>query len=412
MYSKKINIDLIKKIKESFSKEIKETPLEYSGRLSKKYGCKIFLKREDLQLVRSYKIRGAFNAINKLGKNREAGVVCSSAGNHAQGVALACKIFKVSGHIFMPKTTPMQKIERTKKFGGRYVKVILEGDVFDEAQKEALKFSREKGMNYIAPFDNMKVISGNSTIGLEILAQMSDLKEVPDIVIVPIGGGGLISGIASYIKKINPKIKIIGVEASGSASMSEAIKNNSPVELSKIDTFADGVAVRKVGKLTFDIVKKTVDDIIIVPENRISATILKLLKEEGIILEPAGALSINAIRDIPKKQLKNKTVVCVLSGGNLDFNRLPDIKERYLKFKGLKKHLTVFFPQRPSALKEFVNCLGKNDNIVYFHYSESEGIWGEARIAIETNKKENFGKLYKKLNKAKIRFLENGKNRI
>ncbi len=407
MYSKKINAQEIEKAKEKFSEIVKETPLQYSARLSKKYGCSFFLKREDLQVIRSYKIRGAFNAISNLEeKNRVKGVVCASAGNHAQGVAVACKFFKATGFIFMPKTTPLQKIERTKKFGGRYVQVILEGDSFDDAQKKALEFSSRKKISYIAPFDNENTIIGNGTIGLEILKQMGDKKI--DAVVVPIGGGGLISGIGSYIKEKSPNTKIIGVEANGSASMKEAFKKGRPVELKKVETFADGVAVKKIGDINFKIAKKVVDELMTVPENRVCATILKLLKEEGIILEPAGALSINAVRDFSKKELKNKNIVCILSGGNLDFNRLPNIKERYLSYKGLKKYLIVNFPQRPKALREFVDCLGDEDNVVDIYYSEAEGQWGEARINIQTTKKKNFEKLYKKLNKANIKFRENG----
>jgi len=405
MYSQKINAKAIEEAKEKFSNIIQETPLEYSARLSKKYGCNFFFKREDLQVIRSYKIRGAFNSINNLNeKDRKKGVVCASAGNHAQGVAVACNFFKATGFIFMPKTTPLQKIERTKKFGGKYTQIILEGDSFDDAQKKALEFSDIKKLIYIAPFNNQDTIIGNGTVGLEILKQIKG--EQLDMIFVPIGGGGLISGIGTYIKERSPNTKIIGVEANGSASMKEAFKRNKPVKLEKIDTFADGVAVKKVGGMTFKIAKKVIDKIMVVPENRVCATILKLLKEEGIILEPAGALSINAVRDFSKIDLKNKNVVCVLSGGNLDFNRLPNIKERYLYYKGLKKYLIVNFPQRPNALREFVNCLGNEDNVVDIYYSESEGQWGEARINIQTGKKENFDKLYKKLNRANIKFRE------
>ncbi len=407
MYSKKITNDKIRRAKENFSKIIRETPLEYSARLSKKYGGNIFLKREDQQIIRSYKIRGAFNNISALSdKQRAKGVVCASAGNHAQGVAVACKDFKIKGYIFMPKVTPVQKIERTKSFGGKYVQVILEGDTFDSAQKGALNFARKRKMKYIAPFDDVNTIIGAGTIGLEIFQQIQENNKEIDMVLVPIGGGGLISGVSSYLKNINKNVKIIGVEAQGSASMDASIKANKIVELKTVDTFADGVAVKKVGKITFDLVKKYVDKIDMVPENRIPATILKLLKEEGIILEPAGALSINTLRDFSKKELANKNIVCILSGGNLDFDRLPNIKERYLIYKGLKKHLILKLPHRPGALREFVNCLGAEDNIVYIYYSTSDEQWGDVRIAIQTTKKINFNKMFKKMAKANIIFKE------
>ena len=407
MYSKKITVRKIQEARKNFPKIIKRTPLEYSERLSKKYGGNIYLKREDRQKIRSYKIRGAFNAISNLTADQQKkGVVCASAGNHAQGVAMTCRNLKIRGYIFMPKVTPSQKIERTKSFGGKYVKVVLRGDSFDEAQQSAINFCKKKKMNYIAPFDDINTIIGAGTIGMEIAEQMQEIGEQIDMVIVPIGGGGLISGVSAYLKEINSKVEIVGVEAEGSAGMSASLRTGKIVELSEVNTFADGVAVKRVGKITFNLTKKNVDRINVVSENRISATILKLLKEEGVILEPAGALSINTLRDFSRKELEGKNIVCILSGGNLDFDRLPDIKERYLIYKGLKKHFTLNLPHRPGALREFLDCLGPDDNIVYIHYSTSNEQWGNVRIGIQTTKKNNFNKIFQVLKKTGMQLIE------
>ena len=411
MYSKKINVKKIQEARKKFPKIIKKTSLEYSERLSKKYGGNIYLKREDQQEIRSYKIRGAFNAINSLTpKQQNQGVVCASAGNHAQGVAITCRNLKIKGYIFMPKVTPIQKIERTKSFGGKYIKIVLQGDAFDEAQKAALDFCKKEKMNYIAPFDDVNTIIGAGTIGMEIMEQMQEINQKIDMVIVPIGGGGLISGVSAYLKETDPNIMVVGVEAEGNASMTASLQAGKVIELEKVDTFVDGVAVKQVGRITFNLTRKNVDKINVIPENRIAATILKLLKEEGVILEPAGALSINALRDFSIKELNGKNIVCILSGGNLDFNRLPNIKERYLIYKGLKKHLILNLPHRPSALREFLNCLTPNDNIVYIHYSTSDEQWGDVRVGIQTPKKTNFDKIFKAIKKTGMKLTEVNKH--
>ncbi len=410
MYSKKVNAEKIQEARNNFPKIIKKTPLEFSERLSKKYGGNIYLKREDQQKIRSYKIRGAFNAINSLTpEQQKKGVVCASAGNHAQGVAITCNNLKIKGYVFMPKVTPSQKIERTKSFGGKYVEVVLQGDTFDEAQKGAMNFCKRKKMSYIAPFDDVSTIVGAGTIGMEIVEQMEEIGKQVDMVIVPIGGGGLISGVSAYLKEINPKVKIIGVEAEGSAGMTASLQAGKVIELPEVNTFADGVAVKRVGRITFNLTKENVDKINVVPEDRIPGTILKLLKEEGVILEPAGALSINTLRDFSRKELNGKNVICILSGGNFDFDRLPDIKERYLIYKGLKKHFTLNLPHRPGALKEFLNCLGPDDNIVYIHYSTSNEQWGNVRIGIQTSKKANFNKIFQAIKKTGMKLVEVGK---
>ena len=399
---KELSVESIEKAKSNFSKIIKKTPLDHNTRLSKKYKCKVYLKREDRQLVRSYKIRGAYNAICCLTtKERKKGVVCASAGNHAQGVALTCRHFKIKGTIFMPRTTPMQKVTRTKKFGKNFIEIRLVGDTFDEAYNESIKFSKKQNSNFIHPFDDIKTIIGQGTIASEIL---DELEEPIDYLIVPIGGGGLISGLSVYFKTISPNTKIIGVEPNGSAGMYESIKASKVIELPEIDTFVDGVAVKKVGGKTFKIVEKNVDKIIKIPENRICTSMLDFLQEEGIILEPAGTLSVDVLKDL-KEEIEGKTVVSIVSGGNFDFERLPIIKERSLKYEGLKKYYVIEFAQRPGALGDFLKLLGPDDDIVRFEYlKKTIKEKGPALVGIETKNPKNFERLKKRFENNNIKY--------
>jgi len=373
-----------------------ETPLLKNLNLSSKYKANIHLKREDLQLVRSYKIRGAYNKISSLSKELLAkGIVCASAGNHAQGVAYSCSKLKCFGKIYMPETTPRQKIKQVKMFGGEYVEIILTGDTFDDASAKANADAQEHGQTIIHPFDNPKIIEGQGTIGLEILQQFN---EPIDYLFLPIGGGGLASGVGAWIKEFSPNTKIIGVEPEGAPSMKMAFEKKDNVALDTIDRFVDGAAVRKVGDLTWKICEKVLDRIVIVPEGLICSSILQMYNEDAIVAEPAGALSIAALQ-LMKKEIKGKNVVCVLSGSNNDITRMEEIKERSLLYEGLKHYFMVRFPQRSGALKEFVNdVLDAGDDITHFeYYKKSSREKGPAVIGIEVQKPSDLQRLQERM---------------
>tara|TARA_R110002050_G_scaffold94765_3_gene197353 strand:+ start:91351 stop:92616 length:1266 start_codon:yes stop_codon:yes gene_type:complete len=344
------------------------TPLSQSLRYSKQYNANILLKREDLQQVRSYKIRGAYNKISSL-TNKEAsnGVVCASAGNHAQGVALSCKLLKINGTIYMPAPTPNQKIEQVKMFGEDYIEIKLVGDTFDDASHAAMLECDALKKTFIHPFNDPKVIEGQATIALEILEQAT---EPIDYVFIAVGGGGLASGLSTVFKTLSPNTKIIGVEPEGAPSMSVSIKNNKNTELDHIEKFIDGAAVKRVGDLTFDICKINLDAMVTVPEGKVCETILELYNKDAIVVEPAGALSISVL-DFYAEEIKGKNVVCVVSGSNNDITRTSEIKERALLYANLKHYFIVKFPQRAGALKEFVvDILGPNDDITHFQYAK------------------------------------------
>lgn len=405
-----LNIESIVKAKKDFSRIVKETKLEYNRRLSKKYKCNVFLKREDTQIVRSYKIRGAYNAINSIPeKSKAKGVVCASAGNHAQGVAICCRYFKIKGTIFMPKTTPVQKIQRTKKFGKSFVEIKLVGDTFDDAQKEAIAFSNRAGSTFVHPFNDVKTMIGQGTIGLEILKQAS----APiDYLVVPIGGGGLISGIGAYFKYKSPHTKLIGVEPLGAPSMSDSIDFGKPLELEKMDTFVDGAAVKKPGEKTFRIVQDIVQKIYKIPEGRLCGTMLDFLQKDGIILEPAGGLSIDALKDM-KDEIRGKTVVCVVSGGNFDFERLSAVKEKFLKYEGLKRYYIIEFPQRSGSLRDFLDILSPDEDIVRFEYlKKTIKEKGPALVGIESKNLKSFETLNKRFDKNGIEYKDITNNEI
>jgi len=373
------------------------TPLIHNMQHSKKFECNIMFKREDLQQVRSYKIRGAYNKIASLTDTEiENGIVCASAGNHAQGVALSCKLLKIKGTIFMPSPTPNQKIEQVKMFGEDYIDVILVGDSFDDAYHAAMKQCEELNKTFIHPFNDEKVIEGQATVGLEIIDQT---KTHPiHYVFVPIGGGGLSAGLSSVFKELSPQTKIIGVEPKGAPSMSTSIKNNRNTELNHIENFVDGAAVKRVGDLTFEICKETLHDVITVDEGKICQTILELYNKEAIVAEPAGALSIAAL-DMYKDEIKGKNVVCIISGSNNDITRTAEIKERALLYSNLKHYFIVKFPQRAGALKEFVvEILGPNDDIAHFEYTKkSNRDTGSAVVGIELKSPEDLEPLITKM---------------
>lgn len=345
------------------------TPLDFNRYLSERYGASIYIKRENEQRVRSFKIRGAYYAISQLTDVDKAnGVVCASAGNHAQGVAYTCKEMQIPATIFMPITTPQQKIGQVKFFGGEFVEIRLVGDTFDESAKAAMKYTKETGKTFIDPFDDPNVQAGQGTVAYEILEEAEEQSVSFDQLLVPVGGGGLIAGVSAYLKDQAPEIKIVGVEASGARSMKAAFDKGRPVKLEHIDKFADGIAVQKVGKTTYEVARKNVDQLIAVDEGRISETILDLYSKLGIVAEPAGAATIAAL-EVIKDQIKGQTICCIISGGNNDINRMPEMEERALIYEGIKHYFVVNFPQRPGALREFVNhILGPNDDITRFEY--------------------------------------------
>jgi len=379
-----------------------KTPLQLHRKLSQKFGAQIYLKREDLQVVRSYKLRGAYNLIQSLSDDqRKRGVVCASAGNHAQGVAFACNHLGIKGRIYMPVITPKQKINQVKMFGGMNIEIVLIGDTFDECQSHALEYTKANNMVFIPPFDDLRVIEGQGTVGKEILEELSDI----DLIFIPIGGGGLCAGVGQYFKIRSPKTKIVGVEPLGAPSMKEALKAGKPVVLEKIQRFVDGASVKKVGDITFELTKDVLTDVILVPEGKVSTTILQLYNEDAIVAEPAGALSIAALDQYADK-LKGKKVVCIVSGGNNDIDRMQEIKERSLLYEGLKHYFIVRFAQRPGALKEFVNdILGPNDDIVRFEFIQKNNKeTGPALIGIEVKSKEEFDSLIKRMDERKLNY--------
>lgn len=396
MSNREIDLQDVYEAERNLKGIINKTPLEYNERLSELYDARIFLKREDLQPVRSYKIRGAYNKISSLtNAQRKNGIVAASAGNHAQGVALACKKLKINGVIFMPVTTPSQKIVQVQIHGNSFVEVKLIGDAFDEAFKASMVYSKENDMEFVHPFDDMKIIAGQATVGLEILSQ---IDENIDILFAPLGGGGLVSGVSSVFKEKSSSTKIIAVEPENATSMKEAVENGSPVTLQEIDTFVDGAAVKRVGDITYEICSHLVSEYTDVPVGKICTTILEMYNRDGIITEPAGVLSVSAL-DKFKYEIKGKTVVCVISGGNNDITRMEDIKEKSLMYEGLKHYFVVTFPQRAGALKEFLlEVLGDNDDITFFEYSKKTSrSTGPAVVGILLKQKEDFEPLVERM---------------
>lgn len=376
-----------------------QTPLDYDPYLSEKYAARIFIKRENEQRVRSFKIRGAYYAISQLSQEeKERGVVCASAGNHAQGVAYTCREMQIPATIFMPITTPQQKIGQVQFFGGSYVTIKLVGDTFDESAQAAQNYTAQEEKTFIDPFDNPNVQAGQGTVAVEILEEANRQGIQFDQILVPVGGGGLIAGVSTYLKDQAPEIDIIGVEASGARSMKAAFDKGRPVKLEHIDKFADGIAVQKVGASTYEVARKYVDRLIGVDEGWISETIIDLYSKQGIVAEPAGASAIAAL-EVVKEDIKGKTICCIISGGNNDINRMPEMEERALIYAGLKHYFVVNFPQRPGALREFVNdILGPNDDITRFEYIKraNKGT-GPVLIGITLGQKDDFSQFISRL---------------
>ncbi|CAM4263886.1 MAG: threonine ammonia-lyase IlvA [Paenibacillus macerans] len=400
-----VGMEDIVKAHHVLSEVVVRTPLQLDATLSLRYGCNVYLKREDLQVVRSFKIRGAYNMIRSLQpEDLQRGIVCASAGNHAQGVAFSCNALGIRGKIFMPSTTPNQKVKQVKRFGGDHVEVVLTGDTYDDAYEEAMKACTEGGMTFIHPFDDPKIVAGNGTIGMEI---MESLNVPADYVFVTIGGGGLVSGVGTYLKTVSPQTKVIGVEPAGAASMTEALKQKQVVTLEAIDKFVDGAAVKRVGDLNYEICAKILDDIVQVPEGKACTTILELYNDSAIVVEPAGALPVSAL-DMYRDQIRGKNVVCIISGGNNDIDRMQEMKERSLIYEGLKHYFLINFPQRAGALREFLEqVLGPNDDITRFEYTKKHNKEnGPALVGIELSDKADYEALIGRMASKGIAYTE------
>jgi len=369
------------------------TPLLRNVHLSERFGADIWLKREDLGPVRSYKLRGAYNAMRQ--QPDQDLFVCASAGNHAQGVAFMCRHLGVKGVIFMPVTTPQQKIQKTRMFGGDQVEIHLIGDYFDVTLTAAQEWCASNGGHFLSPFDDRHVIEGQASVAVEIEAQ---LGTAPDFVLLPVGGGGMSSGVATWF---GDRSHCIFVEPAGGACLRAALAAGHPVTLDHVDTFVDGAAVGRIGALPFELLKHVpLSDSVILEEDRISATIIEMLNVEGIVLEPAGALAVEALGEV-QAQIRGKTVVCVTSGGNFDFERLPEVKERAQRYSGVKKYFILRLPQRPGALRDFLDILGPEDDIARFEYmKKSARNFGSVLIGIETGAPENFARLFARLDDA------------
>ena len=396
-------VEAIEKASSVLEEILEPTPFQKNQNLSSLYEANIFLKREDLQMVRSYKIRGAYNKIRSIDPDSmQNGIVCASAGNHAQGVAFSCSKLKIMGSIFMPTTTPKQKIEQVRMFGKEYIEIILTGDTFDAANSAAIRFAKENDKTFIPPFDDPKVMEGQGTIGREILNQS---KVKLDYIFVPIGGGGLASGLGSYIRKMSPDTKIIGVEPAGAPCMKAAIEAGKVVKLEQIDKFVDGAAVQEAGSLTYQVCKEVLDDIVVVPEGAVCTTIIQMYNKSAIVVEPAGALSSAALRFYADK-IKGKNVACIVSGSNNDITRMEEIREKSLLYEGLKHYFIVNFPQKSGEILSFIrDVIGPEDDLVYIQYiKKTNKNFGPALIGIELARKEDFKGLTDRMDKHGISY--------
>ncbi len=394
------SLEHIRAAAERLSSVVTHTPLQENSHLSEQYQARILLKREDLQIVRSYKIRGAYNKMATLSEEERArGVVCASAGNHAQGVAFACRRMQVKGAIFMPGTTPAQKVKQVGLFGREWVDIHLVGDTFDDSYAASLEFEKAHGAIFVHPFDDLKVIEGQGTVGLEIL---EDTDMPIDYLLMAIGGGGLASGVSAVFKSLSPATKLIGVEPLGAPSLKRSLEANEVVTLEDIDKFVDGAAVKRIGDLTFEICRQNLDDVLLIPEGKVCSAILQLYNEEAIVAEPAGALTIAAL-DAVREEIKGKTVVVLISGGNNDITRTEEIRERSLLYEGRKHYFIVRFPQRAGALRDFLNVLGPRDDIARFEYvKKTNKEQGPALIGIELADPADFQPLIERMEQGRI----------
>lgn len=392
-----------------------ETPLQLNEHLSVRYGAQVYLKREDLSPVRSYKIRGAFNFFRKIIAQKGTGnsFVCASAGNHAQGFAFVCRHFGVQGTVFMPVTTPQQKIDKTRIFGGEFVKIRLVGDIFDQCYRAAQDYARDSGAILVPPFDHADIIEGQATVAAEIAAQLGSGVH-PDLVVLPVGGGGLAAGVTGYLEGDVPDDGFLFCEPEGAPSLRRSLEAGEVITLDQVDNFVDGAAVGRIGDLNFDHLRKfRPEQAMLLSENAICVTIIDMLNVEGVVLEPAGALSITALEALGREKLQGKTVVAVVSGGNFDFERLPDVKERAMRHRGLKKYFILRMAQRPGALRDFLNLLGPEDDISRFEYlKKSARNFGSILIGIETKAPENFDVLKAAFDRVGLRYQDITENEI
>ena len=396
-------VEAIEKASGVLEEILEPTPFQKNQNLSDIYGADVYLKREDLQMVRSYKIRGAYNKIRSIApESMQNGIVCASAGNHAQGVAFSCSKLQIMGSIFMPVTTPKQKIEQVRMFGREYIEIILTGDTFDAANSAAIKYAKENDKTFIPPFDDPKVMEGQGTIGREILNQC---KEKLDYIFVPIGGGGLASGLGSYIRQMSPETKIIGVEPGGAPCMKEAIKAGKVIKLEHIDKFVDGAAVQEAGALTYEVCKEVLDDIIVVPEGAVCTTIIQMYNKSAIVVEPAGALAAAALRFYADK-IKGKKVACIVSGSNNDITRMEEIREKSLLYEGLKHYFIVNFPQKSGVIVSFIrDILGPTDDLVHIQYTKKTNKnSGPALVGIELASKDDFEPLLQRMDAQGLKY--------
>ncbi|MEL7429073.1 MAG: threonine ammonia-lyase IlvA [Pseudomonadota bacterium] len=408
-------VEAVRVVHERLADVLEPTPLQHNQYLSDMHGADIWLKREDLSPVRSYKIRGAYSFLmDALDRDPDQKVfVCASAGNHAQGFAHACRAFNRKGVIFMPQTTPQQKVMKTSSFGAPNVEIRLVGDGFDAANEAALEFCAESGGLMVPPFDHPRIICGQATVGKEICEQLPADKHL-DRIIMPVGGGGLSSGVSAYFRGIGLDCRFTFVEPDKAPSLRESILSGERLRLSDIDNFVDGAAVARIGKNNFDLLKHfSADDVLLAPTDGVCATMIEMLNVEGVVLEPAGALAIDALKRLPKEDIRGKTIICVASGGNFDFERLPEVKERALRFTGLKKYFILQFPQRPGALRDFLMMLSPEDDIARFEYlKKSARNFGTVLIGIETTKAENFDRLTANMDDRGMRWQDITENEI
>lgn len=387
------------------SATIAPTPLQYCPRLSHLTGAEIYLKREDLQDVRSYKIRGAVNAISQLSDaQRAAGIVAASAGNHAQGVAFACRSMGIPGRIYVPAATPKQKRDRIKVHGGNMVELVVTGANFDEASAAAHDYAEETGATIIEPFAARDTIVGQGTVAAEILSQLSAMGKSPDTIVVPVGGGGLISGILSYLADMSPRTAVVGVEPAGAPSLNAALKAEKPVTLDAVDPFVDGAAVKRIGDINYQIIEKNLGRLhpLVVSEGAVCTEMIELYQNEGIIAEPAGALSVTALSEL--KLGTDDIVVCIISGGNNDLLRYAEVVERSLVHRGLKHYFLVNFPQEPGQLRSFLSdILGPDDDITLFEYlKRNNRETGTALIGLQLGRASDFDGLVERMNASRI----------
>ncbi|WP_435693937.1 threonine ammonia-lyase [Rhizobium lusitanum] len=391
------------------------TPLQLNEHLSARYGADIWLKREDLTPVRSYKIRGAFNFFRKVIAEGGTGktFVCASAGNHAQGFAFVCRHFGVPGVVFMPVTTPQQKIDKTRIFGGEFITIKLFGDFFDQCYQAAREHVQHIDGVMVPPFDHADIIEGQATVADEIAEQLPE-GVLPDYIILPVGGGGLAAGITGYFADRLGKETFVFAEPAGAPSLRRSIEAGQVVTLTKVDNFVDGAAVGRIGDLNFAALKEfAAEQVRLIEENAICVTIADMLNVEGVVLEPAGALAITALETMDPDAIRGKTIVAVVSGGNFDFERLPDVKERAMRYAGLKKYFILRLAQRPGALRDFLNLLGPDDDIARFEYlKKSARNFGSILIGIETKDSDNFKQLVEKFERAGMGYEDITENEI